>query len=124
MRWRALCENLPDMSLSHSKRQKTAKRSHELRRAVRDNSWGLSDRVLLKRMPASDEACTAKVALGEKPNELPSRTILGAKHSVICRLLSNLNLSLTVEIRNSMAKDFLPSDLPSDLPSKRFTWGR
>src|SRR5882724_10181852 len=89
MRRRALCENLPDMSLGHSKRRKTTKRSHELRRAVRDTSWGLSDRVPLGRMPASDEASTVDVALCEKPYELPSPTIWSAKNFVYCRLLSN-----------------------------------
>src|SRR5882757_3880900 len=113
MRRRALCENLPDMSLGHSKRRETTKRSHELRRAVRDTSWGLSDRVPLGRMPTSDEASTVDVALWEKPYELPSRTIWSAKNSVICRLLSNLTLSLTVTNRNRMAEEFLPSDLPS-----------
>jgi hypothetical protein len=49
MRWRVLCENLPDMNLSDSKRQKTAKHPHAFLRAVRDNLWGLSDRVLLER---------------------------------------------------------------------------
>ena len=107
------------MNLGHSMRQKTAKRSNELRQAVRDNSWGLSDRVLLERMQASDEACIVDVALCEKPYELPSPTIWSAKNSVICRLLSNLILSLTVKIRHRMAKEFLPSDLPS----KPFAWG-
>jgi hypothetical protein len=49
----AIRENLPDMNLGHSKRQKTAKRSHELRQVVRDNGSCVSDRVLLERMQAS-----------------------------------------------------------------------
>src|SRR6267378_5216079 len=55
LRWRAIRENLSDMKLGHFKRQKTATRSHELQQAVHDNSWGLSDRVLLERMHGSDE---------------------------------------------------------------------
>jgi hypothetical protein len=109
----AIRENLPDMNLGHSKRQKTAKRSHELRQVVRDNGSCVSDRVLLERMQASDEACAVDVALCEKPYELPSPTIWSAKHSVICRLLSNFKSGLTVKIRNKMTKKFLPSDLPS-----------
>ncbi len=54
------------MSFGHGKGQKTTKRSHELRRAVRDTSWGLSDRVSLGYMPASDEGCTVDMALWEK----------------------------------------------------------
>jgi hypothetical protein len=107
------------MNLGHSKRQKTAKRSHELREAVRDNLWGLSDRALLERMPVSDEACAADVAIGGKLYELPNRTIWIAKNSVICGLLRNPKFGLTVKIRNRMTKKFLPSDLPS----KRFAWG-
>jgi hypothetical protein len=34
------------MKFGHSKSQNTAKRSHELRQTVRNNSWDLSDRVL------------------------------------------------------------------------------
>jgi hypothetical protein len=67
------------MNLGHSKRQKTAKRSHELRQVVRDNAPDLSDRVLLERMQASDKACAVDVALCEKPYELPSQTIWSAK---------------------------------------------
>jgi hypothetical protein len=68
LRWRAIRENLPGMNLGQSKRQKTAKRSHELRQAVavRDNSWGLSDRVLLEPTQASNEACTVDVRDDEK----------------------------------------------------------
>jgi hypothetical protein len=120
MRWRVLCENLPDMNLSDGKRQKTAKRPHAFLRAVRDNLWGLSDRVLLERVPTSDEPCTVDVAPGEKPYESPSRTIWNAKDPVIFRLFRNLGFSLTVKIWHRMAKRFLPSDLPS----KRLAWGR
>jgi hypothetical protein len=108
------------MNLGHSKRQKTAKRSHELRQVVRDNESGLSDRVLLEHMLASDETCAVDVALCEKPYELPSTTIWSAKNPVICRLLSNFKSGLTVKIRNRMTKKFLPSDLRS----KRLAWGR
>ena len=93
---------------------KTAKRSHELWQAVRDTSWGLSDRDPLGRMPVLDEACTVDVALWEKPYELPSRTICSAKNSAICMLLSTFKSGLTVKIRNRMTKKFLLSDLPSD----------
>jgi len=120
LRWRAIRENLPDMNLGHSKRQQTAKRSHELRQVVRDNASGLSDRVLLERMQASDEACAVDVALCEKPYELPSTTIWSAKNSFIYTLLSNFKSGLTVKIRNRMTKKFLPSDLPS----KTFAWRR
>jgi hypothetical protein len=108
------------MNLGHSKRQYTAKRSRELRQAVRDNSWDLSDRVLLELTPASNEACTVHVALREKPYELPGPTIWSPKHSFIYRLLSNLKSGLTVKIRNEIAKKLLPSDLPS----KYFAWCR
>jgi hypothetical protein len=108
------------MNLGHSKRQKTAKRSHELRQVVRDNASGLSDRVLLERMQASAEACAVDVALCEKHYELPSPTIWSAKNAVIYRLLSNSKSGLTVKIRNRMTKKFLPSDLPS----KRLALGR
>jgi hypothetical protein len=77
------------MKFGHSKSQNTAKRSHELRRTVRNNSWDLSDRVLLERVPASNEACTVDVALTQKPYELPSRAIWSAKNLVICRRLNN-----------------------------------
>jgi len=116
----AIRENLPDMNLGHSKRQETAKRSHELRQVVRDHASGLSDRVVLERMRASDEARAVDVALCEKPYELPSPTIWSAKNFVICRLLSNFKSGLTVKIRNRMTKKFLPSDLPSI----RFAWWR
>jgi len=72
----------------------------------RDHASGLSDNVLLERMQASGEACAVDVALCEKPYELPSPTIWGAKNSVICRLLSNFNSGLTVKIRNRMTKKF------------------
>jgi hypothetical protein len=104
------------MNLGHSKRQKTAKRSHELRQAVRDNSWGLSDRVLLEPTQASNEACTVDVALCEKPYELPSPTICSAKNSAICKLLSKFKSGLTVKIKTRMTKKFLPS--------KGFAWGQ
>ncbi len=94
----ALCENATPLNLSDSKRQKTAKRPHAFLRAVRDNLWGLSDRVLLERVPTSDEPCTVDAAPGEKPYKLPSRTIWNAKDPVICRLLGNLGFSLTVKI--------------------------
>ena len=61
------------MNLGHSKRQKTAKRSHELRRGARDNSWELSDRVLLERMQASNEARAVAVALCENLKICPAR---------------------------------------------------
>ena len=104
LRWRAIRENLPDMNLGHSKRQKTAKRSHEHRQVARDHTSGLSDRVLLERMQASGVADTVDVALCEKPYELPSPTIWSAKNSVNCRLLSNFKSGLTVKIRNRMTK--------------------
>jgi hypothetical protein len=116
LRWRAIRENLPDMNLGHSKRQETAKRPHELRQAVRGNSRGLSERVLLEPTQASNEAYTVDVAPCEKPYELRSPTIWSAKNSAICRLLNKLKSGLTVKIRNRMTKKFLPSDLPS----KRF----
>jgi hypothetical protein len=94
------------MKLGHSKRQKTAKRSRELRQAVRDNSWDLSDRVLLELTPASNEACTVDVALREKPYELPSPTIWSAKNSFIYRLLSNLKSGLTVKLRMGLPRNF------------------
>jgi hypothetical protein len=40
---------LEHMKFGHNKSQNTAKRSHDLRQAVR-NSWVLSDRGLLKRV--------------------------------------------------------------------------
>jgi hypothetical protein len=67
------------MNLGHSKRQETAKRSHELRQVARDHASGLSDRVLLERMQASGVAGAVDVALCEKPYELPSPTIWSAK---------------------------------------------
>jgi hypothetical protein len=115
----AICENLTYMNRGYSKRQQTAKRYHELRQVLRDNASGLSDRVLLERMQASDEACAVDVALCEKPYEF-SPTIWSAKNPVICRLLSNFKSGPTVKIRNRMTKKFLPSDLPS----KRLAWGR
>ena len=108
MRRRALCENLRDMSLGHSKRQKTAKRPHALRWAVCDNARGLSDRVLSELMAPSDEARTIDVVLGENPYELRSRAIRSAKNSVIYKLLSNLKFSLTVKFKSRIPKKFLP----------------
>jgi hypothetical protein len=107
------------MNLGHSKRQETAKRHHELRQAVRGNSRGLSERVLLEPTQASNEAYTVDVAHFEKHYELPSPTIWSAKNSTICRLLSKSKSGLTVKIRNRMTKKFLPSDLSS----KRLAWG-
>ena len=97
-------------TLGHSKRHKAGKRSHEPRQAVRDDSWGLSDRVLLERMQASDEACTVVVALCEKPCELASQTIWSANNSVICRLLSKFKSGLTVKVGDRMTKRLLPSN--------------
>jgi hypothetical protein len=117
--WRAIRENLPNMNLSHSNRQKTAKRSHELRQVARDHTPGLSDRVLLERMQASGVAGAVDVALCENPYDLLSPTIWSAKNSVNCRLLDNFKSGLTVKIRNRTTKKLLPSDLPS----KRLAWG-
>ena len=92
------------MSLSHSKRQKAAKRSHELR-VVRDNAWGLLDRVLLERMPASAEACIGDVVRGKNLYALPDD--LECERLVyLYRLLSNCKFSLTVKIRSRMAREF------------------
>jgi hypothetical protein len=85
------------MKFGHNRSQNTAKRSHELRRAVRNNSWDLSDRVLLKRVPASNEACTVNVGLTEKTYELRSWGIWSAKELVICRPSNNIDFSLTVK---------------------------
>jgi hypothetical protein len=63
------------MNLSHSTKQKTAKRSYEVRQVARDHASGLSDRVLLERMQASGVAGAVDVGLCEKPYELPSPTI-------------------------------------------------
>jgi len=88
------------MNLGHSNRQKTAKRSHELRQLARDHASGLSDRVLLERLQASGVADAVDIALCKKPYELPSPAIWSAKNSVNCRLLNNLKSGLTVKIRN------------------------
>jgi hypothetical protein len=112
----AICENLPDMNLGHCKRQKTANRSHELRQVVRGNASGLSDRVLLERIQASDEVCAVDVALCEKPYELPSSTIWSAENSVICRLLSNFKSGLTVKSRNKIPLRAIDPERPDSLP--------
>jgi hypothetical protein len=99
LRWRAIRGNLPHMNIGHSNRQKTAKRSHEVRQVARDHASGLSDRVLSERMQASSVAGAVDVALCEKPYELLSPTIWSAENSVNCRLLSNFKSGLTVKNR-------------------------
>ena len=111
---------LPDMNLGHSKRQKTARRSHELPQAVRDNSWGLSDRVMLEPAQALNEACTVDVALCEKLYDFPRPAIRSGGNSVICSLSPNREARLTVKFTSKMPRKILPSDLPS----KPFAWER
>ncbi|SRR6266436_2462399 len=117
-RRRAFCGNLPDMRLSHSKRQKGAKRSRHLWRVVPEGVWGAGDRVLLVRMPALDQACINAVAAGEKLYDFLSWAILCGGNPVICWLSRVPEARLTVKFKGRMSRKILPSDLPS----KPFAW--
>ena len=74
------------MSLRLSTRQEPGGRCQKLRRAVRENVCGASDRILLIRVPALDQACINAMALGGKLNYFPSPTIRSSENSEICRL--------------------------------------
>jgi hypothetical protein len=92
------------MSLRHSTRQEAAEPCQKLRRAVRDNVRGASDRVLSIRVPALDQACISAMALGGKLDDFPSPTIRSSENSEIYRLSCNLEARLTGKIEKRNAR--------------------
>jgi hypothetical protein len=120
LRLRVLRVNIPNVNLSHAKQQITTKRSRHVWRIVHGGVRSVSDKVLLIRMPALDEACVSATAACEKLYIFLNPAIGSDANPAICRLRRNLEARLTVKIRNRPLREFLPSDLPS----KPFAWGR
>jgi hypothetical protein len=120
LRLRVLRVNIPDMNLSHAKQQIPAKRSRHVWRVVHGGVWSVSDKVLLARMPALDEACVSATAAGEKLYIFQSPAIGSDANPTICRLWRNLEARLTVKFKGRTPRKILPSDLPS----KRFAGRR